>query len=86
MSAFRKFMLQEYPYYENAGVKNVEMWEHIWDAAIKHAEALKPSHNKRKPKLCPYCNGRGWVHVNNMVNQIEEQGCTKCGGSGKLRT
>ena len=37
MSAFREFMLKEYPYYENAGSKNVEMWQHIWDAAIKHA-------------------------------------------------
>jgi hypothetical protein len=51
MSAFREFMLKEYPYYENAGRKNVEMWQQVWDAAIKHAEALKPSHNTGSTKL-----------------------------------
>lgn len=29
-------------------------YDEVWDAAIKHAEALKPTHNTGSPKFCQH--------------------------------
>lgn len=59
---FKEFMEKNYPYYENAGKKNIEMWEEIWNGGINNLPSLNEVKSfMHKEKMLPNITGTYWA-------------------------